>query len=148
MSGQPDAVDKACALASAVGKEEFSLAISNTADLLRRFSVLALAMHQADKDQNRPPRISDNIISQLPHHNQVMSELRVSAVAKVDELDVGTVVEVSTHGGVNEAFIRYFIAAYGDRLRESVKELKVLVDLVVEEMTSAEEKSVVAKAAQ
>ncbi len=134
MLSHDQVVSRAAALASAVGREEFSDAISNTADLLRRFSVLALALHEYDKNQGKTARITEFVVDKLPHHGQQMCELRVSAVARQDELDVGTVVEVATQGPVHESFIVYFLAEYSERLRAAVQELKTYVDIVAKDI--------------
>ncbi len=133
-SNEPYAVDHALRVASAVGISDFAVTLSRASDLLHRFSVLALAMHLHAKSDGKKPRLTDEIVENLPHHNQQFCELRVSALARTDELDPGTSVDVNTPGPLNYPFIVFFFTDYAFRLAEVLQELEVLLGMVCESM--------------
>lgn len=133
-SNEAYAVDHALKVAEAVSIRDFAVTLSRASDLLHRFSVLALAMHLHSKSVGKKTALTDEIVENLPHHDQQFCELRVSALARVDELDAGTSVEVKTFGPLHYPFIVFFFTDYAFRLAEVLRELEVLLGMVCESM--------------
>lgn len=126
-------VKHACAVAKAVAIKDFADRLSKASDLLRRFSVVTLAAYDISDTKTGEKSAIDlpeEVVAKLPHHYQQFCELRVSAVARVDELDVGTTVDVVTDGKLSEPFVLYFFTDYARRLSEAIRALKNTLDQV------------------
>lgn len=135
----PD-VKHACAVAKAVSIQDFADKLSKASDLLRRFSVITLAAYESNltkASEEATADLPEAVVDQLPHYKQQFCELRVSAVARVDELDVGTTVDVVTEGKLASPFVLYFFTDYARRLSETIHSLKKTLDLVDNAIKSA-----------
>jgi hypothetical protein len=135
----PD-VKHACVVAKAVAIKDFADKLSKASDLLRRFSVITLAAYENDlgkTSEKATVDLPEEVVAKLPHYRQQFCELRVSAVARADELDVGTTVDVVTDGKLASPFVLYFFTDYARRLSETIHSLKETLDLVDNAIKSA-----------